>query len=645
MPYEINKSDDVASSITVADGQIDNTSLSITLVGRGYDGLGSGYGEIMQEGIVAILENFSNTTPPANPTYGQLWFNPADDSMNVFETSNSWRDLNDFYDGSIYDIAINDDAQIQISKLEDAVQPAQIIVSDGSNVPTYVTMTGDVFIDSIGGTQIQSNTINTAELASGLYLNALLIDATTANIAQLNASNLDVSTTLELAITADLLVHDELNIVSPSSSVQIGSSDNVSTKYTTTTPTHLFNNNLAVGNELSSSSILTGYIQASGNMYVGSPGNGDSNLYFHDNNSAVWRNIRWNDIGNEFELMANDNNYYKIWHAGNDGSGSGLDADTLDGYNLAEANVGVTVAARDGNGDLSTRLFRSEYPTLNASPNYVMTQIAAGGTGDNYIRPTSMAQFKTSFGQANDSALLGGVAASVHESANTIVKRDSSGYINTHYINTNADITVSPASHFAIQNNTDGYIRWQTPANARTSLDVYSKSEVDGLAGGGGISYASYFANSTNISSGVNQVLSSWYTTGGANNSADAITHSGQFLQIGSLIALGYTHYRAIFTVRAQVPDAGYIITNILQGSTPTTGYDIAGAVSEKAATGGGSVTLTATAHTPITPLNLNGFQRIYCKVRNQSSTTVATLAGGVTTYGTTHLTIEAFTL
>ncbi|MFV3127109.1 DUF2793 domain-containing protein [Niveispirillum sp. KHB5.9] len=42
----------------------------------------------------------------------------------------------------------------------------------------------------------------------------------------------------------------------------------------------------------------------------------------------------------------------KVWHAGNDGSGSGLDADMLDGYNAATSPTASTVAVRNGSGHL-----------------------------------------------------------------------------------------------------------------------------------------------------------------------------------------------------------------------------------------------------------------------------------------------------
>jgi hypothetical protein len=43
---------------------------------------------------------------------------------------------------------------------------------------------------------------------------------------------------------------------------------------------------------------------------------------------------------------------YTIWHAGNDGSGSGLDADLLDGYNSSVSGTANTIALRTAGGDL-----------------------------------------------------------------------------------------------------------------------------------------------------------------------------------------------------------------------------------------------------------------------------------------------------
>ena len=48
---------------------------------------------------------------------------------------------------------------------------------------------------------------------------------------------------------------------------------------------------------------------------------------------------------------------YIPWHAGNDGVGSGLDADLLDGYNSATAATANTIALRDSSGNLTANVF------------------------------------------------------------------------------------------------------------------------------------------------------------------------------------------------------------------------------------------------------------------------------------------------
>ena len=64
-----------------------------------------------------------------------------------------------------------------------------------------------------------------------------------------------------------------------------------------------------------------------------------------------------------------------IWHAGNDGAGSGLDADLLDGLNATSANTGSTIVARDSNGDFSARYISAASITSSGSVS------AAGASG------------------------------------------------------------------------------------------------------------------------------------------------------------------------------------------------------------------------------------------------------------------------
>ena len=83
MAYTINLTDGTVFA-TISDGTI-NTSSSMILVGKNY----AGYGEFLDENFIHLLENGSNTTAPASPLTGQLWW----DKTNT---------LLKFYNGTIF---------------------------------------------------------------------------------------------------------------------------------------------------------------------------------------------------------------------------------------------------------------------------------------------------------------------------------------------------------------------------------------------------------------------------------------------------------------------------------------------------------------------------------------------------------------
>jgi len=70
---------------TIQDGTINTTSTSLSLFGRN----SSQYGAALDTNFVQMLENFSSPTPPANPIKGQLWFNSAQNTLNVCPADNT----------------------------------------------------------------------------------------------------------------------------------------------------------------------------------------------------------------------------------------------------------------------------------------------------------------------------------------------------------------------------------------------------------------------------------------------------------------------------------------------------------------------------------------------------------------------------
>ena len=81
MAYTIVKSDGTVLT-TIADGTINTSSTSLGLPGRNY----AGYGQSLDTNFVHVTENFADTTPPANPLRGQIWYDTSSTTLKVCPT-------------------------------------------------------------------------------------------------------------------------------------------------------------------------------------------------------------------------------------------------------------------------------------------------------------------------------------------------------------------------------------------------------------------------------------------------------------------------------------------------------------------------------------------------------------------------------
>ena len=84
MAYTVNKTNTSASpnKYTVQDGVV-NTQTDLSFIGKGY----AGYGEVIAENFLHLLENFSNTTAPTKPIQGQLWYDNSSNRLKVYTGS------------------------------------------------------------------------------------------------------------------------------------------------------------------------------------------------------------------------------------------------------------------------------------------------------------------------------------------------------------------------------------------------------------------------------------------------------------------------------------------------------------------------------------------------------------------------------
>lgn len=133
MPYQLNWSDNVKPPVIVNDNTIDNTSTSLSLVGKGV----IGYGEPIFEDFLQLLENFAGSNPPINQTSGQLWYDTVNNNMRYWNGTD-WTFVLD-QKGSLGNFPMNGN---RVTGMADPV-----VANDAVNVQWaenhYVSLSGD----------------------------------------------------------------------------------------------------------------------------------------------------------------------------------------------------------------------------------------------------------------------------------------------------------------------------------------------------------------------------------------------------------------------------------------------------------------------------------------------------------------------
>ena len=157
------------------------------------------------------------------------------------------------------------------------------------------------------------------------------------------------------------------------------------------------------------------------------------------------------------------------------GASSGLDADLLDGLHASSTNAVNSIVARDASGNFSAGTITATL-SGNAASATTLSGLTATVAELNFVDGVTsnvQTQLNAKLGstaKAADSALLNGVAEATTATANTIVKRDASGYIYTAALNSALADTTTAATHYYCETGSDGWLRPKPIANVKAEL-------------------------------------------------------------------------------------------------------------------------------------------------------------------------------
>jgi hypothetical protein len=144
---------------TIADGTINTSSTSLALPGRNF----AGYGQYVDTNFVHQLENFANTSPPANPLQGQLWYNtnantlyvcPADGTSNA----NAWLALTSTSSGGTTTfgaVTVTGNIQANNMTVTNGITADTITVRLATVTSTANIATGNITTANLGTTNTQ----------------------------------------------------------------------------------------------------------------------------------------------------------------------------------------------------------------------------------------------------------------------------------------------------------------------------------------------------------------------------------------------------------------------------------------------------------------------------------------------------------
>jgi microcystin-dependent protein len=92
MPYNVRFTDTDKADLTVFDNTSNNDT-SLIFPGRNV----VGYGQIIAENFLHLLENFASASAPVSPVEGQLWYDSSEDNLKISPDGFTWKSASGIY--------------------------------------------------------------------------------------------------------------------------------------------------------------------------------------------------------------------------------------------------------------------------------------------------------------------------------------------------------------------------------------------------------------------------------------------------------------------------------------------------------------------------------------------------------------------
>jgi hypothetical protein len=324
---------------TVDEGTIDRTT-DLQFVGKNY----AGYGEIQNENFLYLLENFSGANSPAKALDGQLWYDTTTKKIRLYDGT-SWRKLAVTTDNA------TEPSNAVLGDFWWDTNKGQLYAYNGTAHELIGPEKAGTGVTRMVSTEVLDDAGNTHSIIKATVDNDVLFVFSTDTFTLDNAEN-PITGFADIKSGVTLINSSNASGVTSSAHRYWGSASNAE-KLDDLDSTQFLRSDVdtTLTGEFNFANDNTGVNWASNTITIkGSAADAKLELATRSNDETVFKagaaeTLKIDPTANTLGLTYLGNT---VWHAGNHGSGSGLNADLLDGFDHTDF-LKVNAKAVDSN--------------------------------------------------------------------------------------------------------------------------------------------------------------------------------------------------------------------------------------------------------------------------------------------------------